>query len=111
MAKVKSLRDPNRLFFSCPGCNEDHCVVVGGDAPTVWTYNWNPDAPTFMPSVLVTASQKLTEEEWRFIDNGGKIEPIRSVCHSFVADGRIQFLSDCTHELAGQTVDLPDWET
>jgi hypothetical protein len=30
------------------------------------------------------------------------------VCHSFVTDGRIQFLSDCTHELAGQTVDLPD---
>ena len=29
-------------------------------------------------------------------------------CHSFVTDGRIQFLSDCTHALAGQTVDLPD---
>lgn len=25
-------------------------------------------------------------------------------------DGRIQFLNDCTHALAGQTVDLPDWE-
>jgi len=31
------------------------------------------------------------------------------VCHSFVTDGRIQFLGDCTHTLAGQTVDLPDW--
>lgn len=31
-----------------------------------------------------------------------------SVCHSFVRDGRIQFLSDCTHKLANQTVDLPD---
>jgi hypothetical protein len=31
------------------------------------------------------------------------------VCHSFVTDGRIQFLEDCTHELAGQTVDLPEW--
>ena len=30
------------------------------------------------------------------------------VCHSFVTDGRIQFLNDCTHALAGQTVDLPD---
>ena len=28
-------------------------------------------------------------------------------CHSFVTDGRIQFLSDSTHVLAGQTVDLP----
>ena len=30
-------------------------------------------------------------------------------CHTFVTDGRIQFLGDCTHALAGQTVDLPDW--
>ena len=29
-----------------------------------------------------------------------------SVCHSFVTDGKIQFLGDCTHELAGQTVEL-----
>lgn len=32
------------------------------------------------------------------------------VCHSFIRDGRIEFLSDCTHALAGQTVDLPDIE-
>ena len=30
------------------------------------------------------------------------------VCHSFVTDGRIQFLGDCTHDLAGHTVELPD---
>ena len=28
-------------------------------------------------------------------------------CHSFVRDGGIQFLTDCEHGLAGQTVDLP----
>ena len=28
----------------------------------------------------------------------------------FVTDGKIQFLGDCTHALAGQTVDLPDME-
>ncbi|MNJ76318.1 hypothetical protein D3C77_735750 [compost metagenome] len=32
------------------------------------------------------------------------------VCHSFVTDGRSQYLTDCTHALAGQTVDLPEWE-
>ena len=32
----------------------------------------------------------------------------RLTCHSFVTDGRIQFLADCTHPLAGQTVDLPE---
>lgn len=30
------------------------------------------------------------------------------VCHSYVTNGRIQYLGDCTHELAGQTVDLPE---
>jgi hypothetical protein len=32
------------------------------------------------------------------------------VCHSFVTDGKIQFLGDCTHALAGQTVELPEQE-
>lgn len=34
------------------------------------------------------------------------------VCHCFIVAGQWQFLGDCTHELAGQTVDLPllpDW--
>lgn len=31
------------------------------------------------------------------------------VCHSFVRDGQIQFCMDSTHELAGKTVDLPDF--
>lgn len=32
---------------------------------------------------------------------------VAKVCHSFVREGRIQFLGDCTHRLAGHTVDLP----
>ena len=28
----------------------------------------------------------------------------------FVTDGNIQFLADCTHALAGQTVPMPDWD-
>jgi hypothetical protein len=31
-------------------------------------------------------------------------------CHSFVTDGRIQFLGDCTHHPVGQTVPLPPWD-
>lgn len=29
-------------------------------------------------------------------------------CHTFITDGKVQFLSDCTHALAGQTLDLPE---
>jgi len=32
-------------------------------------------------------------------------------CHSIVTDGKIAFLTDCFHTLAGQTVDLPDWDS
>ena len=28
---------------------------------------------------------------------------------SYVEAGRIRFLDDCTHALAGKTVDLPAW--
>jgi hypothetical protein len=31
------------------------------------------------------------------------------VCHSFVSEGVIQFLDDCTHSLVGQSVELPPW--
>ena len=36
-------------------------------------------------------------------------DPTVTRCHSFVREGRIEFLSDCTHALAGQTVELPDF--
>jgi len=50
------------------------------------------DKPTFSPSLLVF-----------------KDVPARR-CHSFVADGSIQFLSDCFHELKNQTVEIPEWD-
>jgi hypothetical protein len=30
------------------------------------------------------------------------------ICHSFIKNGKIQYLSDCTHELKGKTVQLTD---
>lgn len=77
-----------RLMLWCPGCDEPHGPRVEGTDP--WTWNNDREKPTLTPSVLVT-------------DHAGNI------CHSFVNDGRIQFLGDCTHALAGQTVDIPDW--
>lgn len=56
------------------------------------------EKPTFSPSILVTL-------RWSQADDTMKDE----ICHSFVNDGRIQFLADCTHALAGQTVDIPAW--
>lgn len=105
------------LMFRCPGCNENHMVRVGeGDGPR-WGYNGNAERPTFTPSVLIKTGHYCQGQDGRdcwctYEARLGKPSPFRcSVCHSFVTDGRIQFLGDCTHALAGQTVDLPDWES
>jgi hypothetical protein len=103
-------------LFWCPGCNQGHHVRIG---PNGWTFNNDGDRPTFSPSVLVTGT-KFTEkgeseyQQWcndGYPNLGGKaFDHMKTVCHSFVTDGRIQFLNDCTHSLAGQTVDLPDFD-
>lgn len=87
-------------MFWCPGCDEAH--VIGPS----WTFNGNFDRPTFQPSVLVTGVQKITDAEYEKVMAGEKIEPRPLRCHSFVTDGQIHFLSDCTHASAGQTIAL-----
>ncbi|MBA6061528.1 MULTISPECIES: DUF6527 family protein [Pseudomonas] len=98
------------LWFFCTGCDAPHSLHVGSGSGPRWGYNGNPEAPTFTPSVLVRGTQRLTDEEHQALMAGEKVEPRPFVCHSFVTDGRIQYLGDCTHGLAGQTVELPEWE-
>lgn len=103
-SKLRSL-EGGRLMFWCPGCDGAHQVGIGeGDGPR-WGYNGDPEAPTFTPSVLVQYNGRDAGQ-----DRGdGRLAP-PAICHSFVTDGKIQFLADSTHALAGQTVDLPDFE-
>jgi hypothetical protein len=82
------------LLFECPGCEQSHAVPVTG--PKAWGWNQRLDLPTLTPSVLCRWTWGEQHEQ--------------RVCHSFVRDGRIEFLGDCTHKLAGQTVDLPEGE-
>jgi hypothetical protein len=82
--------------FDCPGCGEKHAIPVTG--PKVWGFNGDDERPTFTPSILVRG----VKGAW-----GPVFDPTPTVCHSFVKDGRIRFLDDCTHALAGKEVDLP----
>lgn len=95
-----------RFLFWCPGCGEAHMV-----GPS-WTFNGNGDKPTFSPSVLVTGVQAKHDGDGKWTGDwvvGADGQPLPQRCHSFINDGRIQFLPDCTHALAGQTVELPDF--
>lgn len=77
----------------CPGCKRTDTVwTAPHDNQAVWGTNGDVDKPTFTPSILVWPD-----------------EP-KNRCHSFVKDGKIQFLGDCFHKLKNQTVDLPEIE-
>jgi len=89
--------------FWCPGCKGAHHVRVGLNDHPCWTYNEDPNAPTFSPSVLIS-SRRWVEDKSVLED--GHWGDSYTMCHSFVTLGRIQFLGDCAHELAGQTVDM-----
>lgn len=81
--KLKKMSDSH--FFYCPGCKTTHPV------DSRWKWNGSLEAPTFTPSLMVNGSYPAGR------------------CHSFIKDGKIEFLTDCHHELKGQTVEMPDW--
>lgn len=83
-----------------------HVLPIEG--PLAWQWNGSLDMPTLSPSLLARGTSPISGEVVDRIMAGEKIEPIPYVCHSFVRDGEIQFLDDCTHKLAGQTVELPE---
>ncbi len=106
-----------QLFFMCPGCKQVHAVKYCGDVGPRWAWNNNVEKPTFAPSILVrgialTNKGNRDMEVWRDSCCPKRDQPFESVetiCHSYVTHGQIQFLTDSTHELAGQTVDLPEF--
>ena len=87
------------VIFECPGCGCLHSVSTQepNGMGAIWDWNGDTEKPTFKPSILARAN--YTDEE-RMDD----------VCHSFVTDGAIRFLADCTHDLKGQNVELPLWD-
>lgn len=79
---------------------EYHLLPIRGkyDGPNdSWEWNEDTERPTLKPSIRC-----------RYTWKEGEPGEEKRQCHSYVTDGKIQFLSDSTHSLAGQTVDLLD---
>ena len=102
--------------FVCPGCNVGHAFYTDpGHYKATWNFNGDLEKPTFSPSLLVQTGHYVKGHEkddcWCTYNEKHPDDPAPfecAICHSFVRDGKIQFLNDCTHELAGQTVELPE---
>jgi len=114
--KLRSI-EGSQVAFMCPGCDQMHAITV--NQSDSWTWNNDADKPTFSPSILVQSGHyskyrkhdhvcwcTYREDQIKRGETPTKFKC--GVCHSFVRDGKIEFLTDSTHHLAGQTVDLPD---
>lgn len=91
--------------FFCPGCDETHTIPIKESG---WQLSGSTDHPTITPSLLIRSgckapSHKAGDECWCTF--GGPFKC--GVCHLFIRDGKIEYLTDCTHALAGQVIDLP----
>lgn len=99
------------VAFYCQGCGFAHILNVSdsNDGP-LWDFDGNNESPTFSPSVLVkhTHPKGHTNTNPAPADYNG--EMVTDICHSFVKEGRIEYLNDCTHELAGKTLDMVDFK-
>lgn len=88
-------------YYWCPGCDSLHGVSINPGKNTKgagWDFTGTLESPTYSPSELTT----WTTGEEKTLHR----------CHTFIKEGMIQFLDDCTHALKGQTVPLPplpDW--
>ncbi len=83
----------------CPGCKGRHFFnLYADDNPggAKWDFNGDIYRPSFSPSMHI----KITDHDTRQQE---------TLCHYYLREGQLQFLSDSGHELKGQTIDLPDF--
>jgi hypothetical protein len=98
------------LWLWCPACDDAHRISINTD--NSWNWNGNEVLPTIEPSILVTGVQWPESSPFHKSNHSAVLpgDPIR--CHSFVRNGQWQYLTDSTHSMAEQIVemiDLPEW--
>jgi hypothetical protein len=91
-ADVVAVDERGVFDFWCIGCREHHRITTQSSNPNGARWTWNGDKvkPTISPSIHCLPVPEIGVKR----------------CHSFIRDGQIQYLTDCEHHLAGQTVPL-----
>jgi hypothetical protein len=107
---MKTKIENGHTIIKCPGCKTFHTLNTDPSKKPCWGFNGDFEKPTFSPSILERSGHCSGHFQGDIKDCYFCKEGLNLcyVCHSFVRDGMIQFLSDCTHELAGKTVPLED---
>lgn len=89
-----SVKDATHVILDVPSPLSYRVIPVILSGPRretpCWTWNGDVDKPTLKPSIKTWTADCM--------------------CHSFVTDGMIRFLGDCTHENKNKTVPLNEVE-
>ena len=93
-----------KLNLPCPLNQRIIPVIINGSRDkhngTVWSWNGDIENPTLKPSVL-TNGGRWDEDMTKYTEYK---------CHTWITDGKAQFLGDCTHKLVNQTLPLLEIE-
>ncbi len=99
VSKLGAYQNPEyeALLWRCAGCGDIHNIRVGGDSESEpgWIWNRSLVQPTLSPSILKQPNSPNPD-----------FPGADKRCHSYVRDGRVEFLGDCDHDLAGKTVPM-----
>ena len=101
MSVLRKVANSTILMFYCDGCKEAHQIDS-----SKWEFNGDMNKPTFSPSYLVW-NDPNPDADPKYDPKGKFRNGFR--CHSFITQGEIQYLSDCTHRLAGKTVAMKEF--
>lgn len=115
------------IRINCPGCGNKHVLPTDatpfGETPSPhyvgrarWHFNGDFDKPSLSPSVHVRSGHYAYDQTEKgdcyctYYEEHPQEEQHYScyVCHFFLREGVIEFLGDCTHALAGKTVELAE---
>lgn len=84
-----------RLAYYCSACEEEHDVNIlreagMNDEHPCWTFTGTLENPTLSPPVVIKENynDKTT------------------ICHHHITNGQIIYADDCTHNWAGDTIDM-----
>jgi hypothetical protein len=88
---LRKVEDVNTKYaFWCPACKCAHFFQTTGYPD--WKLTGSMLNPTITPSIRVQGYSEVLQKNY--------------VCHSVITGGIIEYMGDCTHELAGKEIQM-----